>query len=42
MRSEKAVWDLLYFYSSLWASSASIFIGIPLAILQLNWLAVYD
>lgn len=39
VRSEEAVWDLLYFYSTLWASSTSVFKRVPFVVLQLNWLA---
>ena len=34
------MWDLCYFFSSLWASCTPLFRGVPLLILQLNWLAV--
>ena len=36
------VWDLFYFYSSLWASCTNIFKGVPLSVLHLNWVAVCD
>ena len=32
------VWDLIRFYSSLWASCTEAFRGVPLSILQLNWI----
>ena len=35
-RTKRDVWDLFHFFSSLWAS----FRGVPLSLLQLNWLAV--
>ncbi|RVW76916.1 hypothetical protein CK203_051554 [Vitis vinifera] len=33
-------WDLIRFYSSLWASCTEAFRGVPLSILQLNWIGV--
>ena len=39
---EGKVWDVLYFYSSLWASCPTVFIGVPLLFLHLNWLAICD
>ena len=37
-RTEEMVWDLIQFYSSLWASCIEAFKGIPLNVLQLNWI----
>ncbi|RVW47047.1 Exocyst complex component SEC10a [Vitis vinifera] len=37
-RTEEMVWDLIRFYSSLWASCTEAFRGVPLSILQLNWI----
>ncbi|RVW68264.1 hypothetical protein CK203_063577 [Vitis vinifera] len=37
-RTEEMVWDLIRFYSSLWASCTEAFRGVPLNILQLNWI----
>ncbi|RVX21950.1 putative histone-arginine methyltransferase 1.4 [Vitis vinifera] len=37
-RMEEMVWDLIRFYSSLWASCTEAFRGVPLSILQLNWI----
>ncbi|RVW50845.1 hypothetical protein CK203_101824 [Vitis vinifera] len=37
-RTEEMVWDLIQFYSSLWASCTEAFRGVPLSILQLNWI----
>ena len=39
-KTEEEVWDLFYFFWSLWASSTPVFRGVPLSILQTNWLAV--
>ncbi|KAL6323792.1 hypothetical protein AAG906_002260 [Vitis piasezkii] len=39
-RMEEMVWDLIRFYSSLWASCTEAFRGVPLNILQLNWIGV--
>ena len=41
-RSEGMLWDLLHFYSSLWASCTIAFRGVPLSVLQLNWIVVCD
>ncbi|RVX22606.1 hypothetical protein CK203_012544 [Vitis vinifera] len=40
-RTEEMLWDLIWFYSSLWASCTEAFRGVPLSVLQLNWIAVY-
>ncbi|RVX01566.1 DUF724 domain-containing protein 7 [Vitis vinifera] len=37
-RTEEMIWDLIRFYSSLWASCTEAFRGVPLNILQLNWI----
>ena len=39
-RMEEMLWDLILFYSSLWASCTAAFRGVPLSVLQLNWIAV--
>ncbi|RVW29701.1 hypothetical protein CK203_105773 [Vitis vinifera] len=39
-RTEEVVWDLIRFYSSLWASCTEAFRGVPLSILQINWIGV--
>ena len=39
-RMEEMLWDLILFYSSLWASCIAAFRGVPLSVLQLNWIAV--
>ncbi|RVW90769.1 putative ribonuclease H protein [Vitis vinifera] len=39
-RTEEVVWDLIWFYSSLWASCTEAFRGVPLSILQINWIGV--
>ena len=39
---EGEVWDILYFYSSLWASCITVFRGVPLAFLHLNWREICD
>ncbi|RVX19857.1 hypothetical protein CK203_005103 [Vitis vinifera] len=39
-RTEEMVWDLIRFYSSLWASCTEAFRGVPLNILQLNWIGI--
>ena len=39
-RLDGEVWDILYFYSSLWASCTTVFRGVPLTFLHLNWLVV--
>ena len=35
-RTEEMLWDLIRFYSSLWASCTKAFRGVPLSVLQLN------
>ena len=35
-RTEEMLWDLLHFYSSLWASCFIAFRGIPLNVIQLS------
>ncbi|RVW64358.1 hypothetical protein CK203_047027 [Vitis vinifera] len=35
-RTEEMLWDLLLFFSSLWASCTAAFSGVPLNVLQLN------
>ena len=39
-RTEEMLWDLILFYSSLWASCTVAFRGVPLSVLQLNWIAI--
>ena len=39
-RSEEEVWDIFYFYSSLWADCTKAFSGVPLSVLLLNWATV--
>ena len=39
-KTEEEVWELFYFFSSLSAFMYPIFRGVPLLILQSNWLAV--
>ena len=39
-RMEEMLWDLLLFYSSLWAVCTATFSGVPLSVLQLNWTTV--
>ena len=34
------LWDLLHFYSSLWASCTITFRAVPLNVIQLGWLYV--
>ena len=34
------LWDLILFYSSLLASCSATFRGVPLSVLQLNWIAI--
>ena len=41
-RLEGMLWDLFHFYSSLWAFCTIAFRGVPLSVIQLNWLAVCD
>lgn len=36
-RVEHEVWDLLHFYSSLWASCTPVFRGVTISMSQLNW-----
>ena len=38
-RTEEMLWDLILFFSSLWASCSAAFRGVPLSVLQLNWIA---
>ena len=40
-RTEEMLWDWILFYSSLWASYTVAFRGVPLSVLQLNWIAIY-
>ena len=35
-RSKEEVWDIFYFYTSLWAFCTKSFSGVPLSILLLN------
>ncbi|RVW68278.1 hypothetical protein CK203_063588 [Vitis vinifera] len=37
-RTEEMLWDLILFFSSLWASCSAAFRGVPLSVLQLNWM----
>ena len=39
-RTEEMLWDLIMFYSSLWASCIATFNRVPFSVLQLNWTAV--
>ena len=39
-RTKEVLWDLIRFYSFLWASCTEAFRGVPLSVLQLNWIAV--
>ena len=39
-RTEEMSWDLIMFFSSLWASCIAAFRGVPLSALQFNWTAV--
>ena len=39
-RYEEEVWDICYFYSSLWANCTKAFSGVSLSVLLLNWAAV--
>ncbi|RVW93876.1 Transposon TX1 uncharacterized 149 kDa protein [Vitis vinifera] len=39
-RTEEMLWDLIRFYSSLWAFCTEAFRQVPLNVLQLNWIVV--
>ncbi|KAJ9700181.1 hypothetical protein PVL29_005821 [Vitis rotundifolia] len=39
-RSSENLWDYIHFLASLWAFCSAVFKGIPLNVLQLDWLAV--
>ena len=39
-RNLENLWDSIYFLVSLWAFCSNFFKGIPLNVLQLDWLAV--
>ena len=39
-RNSENLWDSIYFLASLWAFCSAVFKGIPLNVLQLDWLAV--
>ena len=39
-RPEEEVWDIFYFYSSLWADCTKAFSRVPLSVLLLNWATV--
>ena len=39
-RNSKNLWDSIHFLASLWAFCSKVFKGIPLNVLQLDWLVV--
>ena len=39
-RNSENLWDFIHFLASLWAFCSAVFKGIPLNVLQLDWLAV--
>ena len=39
-RMKEMLWDLILFFSSLWASCTVAFRGVLLSVLQLNWTVV--
>ena len=39
-RSEEEVWDICYFYSSLWTDCTKAFSRVPFSVLLLNWAAI--
>ena len=40
VRNSKNLWDSIHFLASLWAYCSTVFKGIPLNVLQIDWLAV--
>ena len=42
VRNSENFWDSIHFLASLWAFYSMVFKGIPLNVLQLDWLAVYS
>ena len=40
IRNLENLWDSIHFLASLWAFCSKVFKGIPLNVLQLDWLAV--
>ncbi|RVW53508.1 Transposon TX1 uncharacterized 149 kDa protein [Vitis vinifera] len=41
-RNSENLWDSIHFLAPLWALCSAVFKGIPLNVLQLDWLAVYS
>ena len=41
-RNSKILWDTIHFLASFWAFCSTVFKGIPLNMMQLDWLAVYN
>ena len=41
-RNLENLWDTIHFLASFWAFGSIVFNGIPLNVLQLDWLAVYS
>ena len=40
VRNSENLWDFIHFLASLWAFCSMVFKGIPLNVLQLDWIAV--
>ena len=40
VRNSEYLWDFIHFLASLWAFCSKVFKGIPLNVLQLDWIAV--
>ena len=41
-RNSEVLWDIIHFLASFQASYTTTFMGIPLNVVQLDWLAVYS
>ena len=40
VRNLENLWDTIHFLASFWASCSMVFTGIPLNVMQLDWLVV--
>ena len=40
MRTSEVLWDTIHFLASFWASCTMFFKGIPLNVVQLDWISV--
>ena len=40
VRNSEYLWDSIVFFASLWAFCSKVFMGTPLNVIQLDWIAV--